>query len=237
MGKNNKEEENTVPLAEHLNELRKRLVISFIAVILASIVTFMYVDIIRETITAPVKDYLIFGRLAEAFMTNIKIALFSGCLLAFPIILYQAWSFVLPGLKSSEKKFIVLFVLASLIFFSTGVSFAFFVIIPISVNFFLGFATEDLQPFLLFGDYVSYVSGIIFAFGLVFQLPIVVFILAKLGLVSSAFLKQSRIYAMVIIFITAATITPPDVFSQVLMALPMILLYEISILAARMVGK
>lgn len=237
MGKNNKEEENTVPLTEHFNELRKRLVISAIAVILASIVTFMYVDIIREIITDPVKEHLIFGRLAEAFMTNIKIAILSGCLLAFPVILYQAWSFVLPGLKRSERKFILLFVLSSLIFFSTGVSFAFFVIIPISINFFLGFATEDLQPFLFFGDYVSYVSGIVFAFGLVFQLPIVVFILAKLGIVSSAFLKRSRIYAMVIIFITAATITPPDVFSQVLMALPMMLLYEISILAARMVGK
>ncbi|PKM83701.1 MAG: twin-arginine translocase subunit TatC [Firmicutes bacterium HGW-Firmicutes-13] len=231
-----KNKEKILTLTEHLTELRKRIVISLIAVILASIVTFTYVDIIRESITAPAGN-LVFLTLAEAFMTNIKIALVSGCLLAFPVILFQVWSFVLPGLSPSERRFTILFVIASLFFFLTGVVFAYHVIIPISIKFFLGFATEDLMPMLSFNSYISYISGIIFAFGLVFQLPIAVFILAKLGLVSSDLLKKYRMYAVVVIFIVAAVITPPDVFSQILMALPMMLLYEISILAAKIVGK
>ncbi|RQD78288.1 MAG: twin-arginine translocase subunit TatC [Candidatus Syntrophonatronum acetioxidans] len=232
-----KNKEKVAPLTEHFEELRRRLVFSLIAVILASIVTFMYVDIIRETITKPAGIPLVFITPAEAFMTNIKIALIAGFLLALPVILFQIWSFLLPGLKSTEKRNIFLFALASFFFFAVGVIFAFYVIIPISIRFFLGFASEDLTPMLSFGNYISYVSGIVFAFGGVFQLPIVVFILAKLGLVTSDFLKKSRVYAVMLIFIVAAVITPPDVFSQVLMAVPMILLYEISILTAKMVGK
>lgn len=232
-----KKKERVLTLAEHFEELRRRIIISFVAVMIASIFTFMYVDVIREAVTRPVEEQLIFFGVAEAFMTNIKIALIAALVAAFPVILYQAWSFALPGLESREKKLIILFVLASLCFFFLGVSFAFYVIVPISVRFFMGFATEDLLPMWSYSNYISYVSGIIFAFGMVFQMPIVVFILGKLGLISSDFLKKSRVYAVMAIFVVAAIITPPDVFSQVLMALPMLLLYEISIIAVKMVGR
>ena len=229
--------EPAMSLTEHLDELRKRIIYSVIAVVLASIVTFMYVDLIRETITGPAAGNLVFIGVAEAFMTNIKIALLAGVLLAFPVILYQVWSFVLPGLDPREKKFVFVFVTASLLLFTAGVSFAFFIIIPISIRFFLGFESEAIEAMISFGNYISYVSGVIFAFGLVFQMPIAVFVLSKLGLISAAFLKKYRMYALVLIFVLAAIITPPDVFSQILMAIPMFLLYEISILVARFARK
>lgn len=229
--------ETIMSLTGHLDELRKRIIYSVIAVVLASIVTFMFVDVIRDTITRPAEGSLVFIGVAEAFMTNIKIALTAGVLLAFPVILFQLWSFVLPGLDSKERKFVFVFVGASLLLFTVGVSFAFFIIIPISIRFFLGFENEAISAMISFGNYISYVSGVIFAFGLVFQMPIAVFILSKLGLVSSAFLKKYRNYALVLIFILAAIITPPDVFSQILMAVPMLLLYEISILVARIARK
>lgn len=229
--------EPAMSLTEHLDELRKRIIYSVIAVVLASIVTFMYVDLIRETITRPAAGNLVFIGVAEAFMTNIKIAIIAGVLLAFPVILFQVWSFVLPGLDPREKKFVFVFVTASLLLFTAGVSFAFFIIIPISIRFFLGFESEAIEAMISFGNYISYVSGVIFAFGLVFQMPIAVFVLSKLGLISAAFLKKYRMYALVLIFVLAAIITPPDVFSQILMAIPMFLLYEISILVARFARK
>lgn len=234
MGKN---KERILTLSEHLAELRKRIIISLVAVILGSVVTFTYVDVIRKTITAPAGIPLVWITPAEAFMTNIKIALLAGCLLAFPVILFQIWSFLLPGLTSSEKKFTIIFVTLSLFFFLTGVLFAFYVIVPITIKFFLEFASEDLMPMLTFSSYISYVSSLVFSFGFVFQMPIAIFILAKLGLVTSHFLRKGRSYAVVVIFILAAILTPPDIFSQILMALPMLVLYEISILAAKMVGR
>ncbi|UNC93956.1 twin-arginine translocase subunit TatC [Candidatus Contubernalis alkalaceticus] len=224
-------------LTGHLDELRKRIIISVIAIVIGSIVTFMYVDLIRETIIRPAEGNLVFIGVAEAFMTNIKIAIIAGVLLAFPVILYQVWSFVLPGLDPREKKFVFVFVTASLLLFTGGVSFAFFVIIPISIKFFLGFETEGISAMISFGNYISYIAGVVFAFGMVFQMPIAVFILSKLGLISSEFLKKYRTHALVVIFILAAIITPPDVISQILMAIPMLLLYEISILVAKVTRK
>ncbi len=229
--------EGVMALTEHLDELRKRIIISVIAVVIASIVTFMYVDVIRDTITRPAEGNLVFIGVAEAFMTNIKIALLSGVLLAFPVIILQVWSFVLPGLDPREKKFVFVFVACSLLLFTTGVVFAFFIIIPISITFFLGFESEAISAMISFGNYISYVSGVIFAFGLVFQMPIAVFILSKLGLISSALLKKYRAYAVVLMVILSAIITPPDVFSQILMVIPMVILYEISILVARLARK
>ncbi|WP_241421498.1 twin-arginine translocase subunit TatC [Candidatus Contubernalis alkaliaceticus] len=232
-----KKKEPVMNLTGHLDELRKRIIISVIAIVIGSIVTFMYVDLIRETIIRPAEGNLVFIGVAEAFMTNIKIAIIAGVLLAFPVILYQVWSFVLPGLDPREKKFVFVFVTASLLLFTGGVSFAFFVIIPISIKFFLGFETEGISAMISFGNYISYIAGVVFAFGMVFQMPIAVFILSKLGLISSEFLKKYRTHALVVIFILAAIITPPDVISQILMAIPMLLLYEISILVAKVTRK
>ncbi len=236
MGKKEKKE-TVMNLTGHLDELRKRIIIAVIAVVVGTIVAFSYVDFIRETIIRPAEGNLVFIGVAEAFMTNIKIAIITGVLLAFPIILYQVWSFVLPGLDSKERKLVFLFVAASLLLFTIGVSFAFFIIIPISIGFFLGFETEAISAMISFGNYISYISGVIFAFGLVFQMPVAVFLLSKLGLISAAFLKKYRTHALVVIFILAAIITPPDVISQILMAIPMLLLYEISILVAKITRK
>jgi sec-independent protein translocase protein TatC len=182
-------------------------------------------------------DKLIFTGLPEAFFTYLKVALLSGIILAAPVIFYEFWMFVAPGLYDKEKRLMVPVVVLSTIFFVGGAFFGYFIVFPFGFKFFLGFASEIIRPLPSMREYLSFASKLLLAFGLVFELPLIITFLAKLGMVSVSFLKKNRKYALLLFFIGAAILTPPDVVTQVMMALPLILLYEISIIGARIFGK
>jgi sec-independent protein translocase protein TatC len=182
-------------------------------------------------------DKLIFTGLPEAFFTYLKVALLSGIILSTPVIFYQFWVFVAPGLYEKEKRHMIPIVFLSTFFFVGGSFFGYFIVFPYGFKFFLGFASEIIRPLPSMREYLSFASKLLLAFGLVFELPLIITFLAKLGMVSVSFLKKNRKYALLLFFVGAAILTPPDVVTQVMMALPLIVLYEISIIGARIFGK
>ncbi len=237
-------EEDKIPFTEHLEELRKRLIICFVAVGVGFILCFAVKEKLFEVLSRPLislmqpGEKLIYTGLPEAFFTYMKLAFLCGILLASPVILYQFWMFVAPGLYTTEKRMVAPILILSTVFFLGGSFFGYFVVFPVGFRFFLGFATDSISPLLSMREYLSFASLFLFAFGLVFELPLVLIFLAKLGIVSVEFLQKNRKYAILLIFIVAAIVTPPDVISQSMMAFPMIVLYEISIIGARIfVGK
>jgi len=223
-------------LLDHLEELRRRLIVCAIAVAVLSVVSYVYVEPIRSLFIRPVGELVYLG-LAEALMTNLRLSLVAGFFLSLPVIFYQLWLFVMPGLHRQERGLVFIIVLLTLLFFMLGVSFAFFVILPFSVRFFLDTAGPGLTPMISFGAYISYSLGLMLGFGLVFLMPVAIMVLARLGLVTPEFLARQRMYATIIIFILAAIFTPPDVLSQILMGVPMLALYELSIFLAGFVRK
>ena len=182
-------------------------------------------------------DTLIFTGLPEAFFTYLKVSLLSGIMVASPMLLYQFWMFVAPGLYHKEKRMMIPIVILSTFFFVGGSLFGYFVVFPFGFKFFLGFATETIRPLPSMKEYLGFSAKLLLAFGLVFELPLVLTFLARLGVVSVDFLKKKRKYAILLFFVGAAILTPPDVITQVMMALPLMVLYEISIVGAKIFGK
>jgi sec-independent protein translocase protein TatC len=182
-------------------------------------------------------DTLIFTNLPEAFFTYLKVAFLTGIGLASPIIIYQFWMFVAPGLYEKEKRLLLPIVFLSTLFFVGGALFGYFIVFPYGFEFFLGFATETIRPMPSMKEYLSFAAKLLLAFGIVFELPLVITFMAKLGLVTVPFLKRNRKYAILLFFAGAAILTPPDVVTQIMMALPLMLLYEISIIGARIFGR
>jgi sec-independent protein translocase protein TatC len=182
-------------------------------------------------------DSLIFTGLPEAFFTYLKVAFLAGLMLAAPVIIYEFWIFVAPGLYDKEKKLLLPIVFLSTFFFMGGALFGYFLVFPWGFKFFLGFATETIRPMPSMKEYLGFSAKLLLAFGLVFELPLVITFLARLGIVSVDFLKKNRKYALLLFFLGAAILTPPDVVTQIMMALPLMLLYEISIIGARIFGK
>jgi len=180
---------------------------------------------------------LIFTGLPEAFFTYLKVALLSGFMLATPVLLYEFWMFVAPGLNRKERQILIPIVLLSSLFFIGGALFGYFVVFPWGFKFFLGFATDTIRPLPSMKEYLSFSSKLLIAFGLSFELPIVLTFMARIGLVTVPFLKKNRKYALLLFFVGAAILTPPDVVTQVMMAVPLMALYELSILGARVFGK
>ncbi|MCW3488521.1 twin-arginine translocase subunit TatC [Dethiobacter alkaliphilus] len=221
---------------QHLEELRKRLIICVIFVSVAAVVSYMYIDFIRDLFSRPV-DKLFYLTLTEAFLTNIRLALISAVFLSLPVIFYQVWCFILPALHQKERRLTLLISALSLFFFMLGALFAFLVVMPFTIRFFLGFSSDQLEPMLSFSSYISYTLGLVIGFGLVFEMPVAVMILTRLGVISAGFLAANRMYAAAVIFVAAAIFTPPDVISQLMMAIPMLGLYEVSILFARVVSR
>jgi len=237
-------EGDKIPFTAHLEELRKRLIICFVAIGIGVVIAYGFKEKLFEILTLPLVremrpgDKLIFTGLTEAFFTYMKIAFLAGIMLASPVIIYQFWAFVGPGLYQKERRYFVPIVLLSLFFFAGGSLFCFFVVFPFAFKFFLSFATDVIQPLPSMNEYLSFASVTMLAFGLVFELPLVIVFLARLGLVTVDFLRKNRKYAILLIFIVAAILTPgPDVVSQVLMAIPLMFLYEISIVGAIFLGK
>jgi len=237
------EPEEKIPFTGHMEELRKRLIVCFIAVGVGFVASYGFKEQLFEILVRHLVlvmdegDKLIFTGLPEAFFTYLKVSFLTGLMLAAPIILYEFWMFVAPGLYNKERRLLVPILILSSFFFIGGALFGYFFVFPYGFQFFLGFASEHIRPLPSMKEYLGFSSKLLLAFGLAFELPIVITFLAKLGIVSVPFLKKNRKYAVLIFFVFAAIITPPDVVTQIMMAVPMMILYEISILGARMFGK
>ncbi|MDK2882859.1 MAG: sec-independent protein translocase protein TatC [Bacillota bacterium] len=222
-------------LVEHLAELRRRLIRVLLVLLAVSCVAYAYAERTRAFFTRPAGSInLCYLSPAEALMTDIKISFLVGLIVSAPYILHQAWAFVAPGLSCSERARVWPLVLFSSVLFFLGVAFAYYAVLPLALRFMLGFATPNLLPLFSYSRYISFVTSILLSFGVIFQLPLGIFFLAHLGLVTYEGLRRQRKYAILLIFVVAAVLTPPDVFSQVLMAVPMLALYEVSIWLTRL---
>ncbi len=236
-------EDTRQTLIEHLEELRTRLIKCLIAIAIGFFVSYAFKEKIFAILTQPLlevldgKGSLIFTGIPEAFFTYLKVSLLAGIMVASPVIMYQFWMFVAPGLYPEERRMVLPAVILSIFFFTGGALFGYFVIFPFGFSFLIGFANESLRPLPSMKEYLGFASKLLFAFGFAFELPIVITFMARLGIVSVDFLKKNRKYAILIFFTLAAILTPPDVVTQMLLALPLIILYEISILGAKLFGK
>jgi len=231
-------DEKTMTLVEHLDELRNRIIISLIAWAVCSAVAYYFTPQILSLFTVFIQTKLVFTNPSEGFFTYLKISMVTGLFLSLPIILHQALVFISPGLEKNEKKWVERLVPFAMILFLTGVLFAYSVLIPVTMRFFMSFATDDLVPMITIGGFISYVLTMIILTGLMFQTPMIVFFLALIGLVDSKLLREKRRYVILLIFILAALATPtPDAFTQVIVSVPLIVLYELSILCVRLVER
>jgi len=226
-------------LMPHLRELRRRVVWVAVIYLLGVMVVMNFSDVAFQFLSQPIRAALppgtplVFLNAPDLFFTYLKISLLLSLFLTAPLTFYQFWAFVAPGLYRNEKRMFIAGVVASLLLLLLGVSFAFFVVFPLIFQFFFGLATDSIQALPAVREYLSLVLKLLFAFGLVFQIPLVVLLLVRLGLVDLASLAAKRRFVAVWAFILAAILTPPDIISQILLALPMMVLYELGIVAAR----
>jgi sec-independent protein translocase protein TatC len=230
------ENQGKMGFLEHLEELRGRIIKSLISIILVSIGAYFFSERLIDFISRPIPE-LYFMSPTEAFAIRIKLSLIAGIIVSVPVIFYHLWQFVVPGLFEREIKLVVPVVLASTIFFLIGATFCFLLVLPLSIKFLLGFGTEKLKPMIKIGDYVSFVSYLILAFGAVFELPVIAYFLGKLGIITPRTLQRGRRYAIVGMLVVSALITPPDMFSQLMLTGPLYFLYEVSIVVVRIVQK
>ena len=236
-------DETRAPLMEHLVELRRRLIWSFLALAGAFAVSMYFAGEIFAFLVQPLIDgfggpgegRLVYTKLYEAFFTEVRVALFAAFFLAFPIIAMQLWAFVAPGLYAKEKRAFLPFLIATPILFTGGGALAYYVVMPLAIRFFLGWEGQipgiQQQALPAMGEYLSFVMHFILAFGIAFLLPILLMLIERAGLVTRDQLKRGRRYAILIAFVIAAVATPPDILSQFMLAVPLILLYEMSLVA------
>lgn len=244
-------ESQKMPLIEHLIELRQRLLWSIVALVVAFAGCYLVAEYIYAFLVQPLADLLegeegrrmIYTGLHEAFFTYLKVAFFAGFCLAFPIIAGQLWAFVAPGLYRNEKRAFLPFLVATPVLFILGAALVYYLIFPLAWRFFLSFESPGgpgMLPIQLeakVNEYLSLVMKLILAFGLSFQLPVLLMLMARVGMVTSAGLAAKRKYAIVITFLVAAFLTPPDIISQIGLGVPILLLYELSILAIKLVER
>ncbi len=234
-----------MPLTSHLEELRRKLIISGISWLVAFLACYTYAEQLFNLIADPVRKALpegtslVFITATEPFFTYLKIGALAALLVAMPVIFWQIWSFIAPGLYKNEKRYVLPFVLASTLCFASGAFFGFRFVFPMVFKVLIEFGTGDgqLSAMLSMGSYLSLSSKLLLAFGLVFELPVVIFFLARLGIVDHKMLARNRKFALLAAFVIGAVLTPPDVFSQTALAVPFVILYEVGIIVARLFGK
>ena len=239
------------PLLEHLAELRKRILWSVVVMLIGTGICYTFVEHIYGFLVKPLADAmgpndsqrLIYTNLTEAFFTYMKVAIFAGTFLTFPFIAMQLWMFISPGLYKQERRTVLPFLIAAPVMFFLGGALVYYLVIPGAWSFFLSFqnsGADTVLPIMLearVGDYLELIMVLIFAFGCAFQMPVVLALMAKAGIIDAQWLINKRRYAIVLIFIVAAIITPPDIISQIALAVPLMALYEISILLIRRTNK
>jgi sec-independent protein translocase protein TatC len=233
-----------MPFLEHLEELRWRILWSLIALVAFTVAGFFLVKTfnVLSLLILPVQPFLNGSHLAylsptDPFMLTLQLALAVGLILSSPVIVYQIWAFVSPALLSSEKRAIVPALYLGLVLFAAGVSMAYFIVLPLSLRFMMSFETEALMPMLTANAYLGFVIKLLLAFGIMFEMPVVMLILSLLGIVHSRTLASGRRYALVIITIAASMITPADLLSTLLLMGPLLVLYEASIVMAKFVER
>lgn len=239
-GQEGAEDDAPMSIMGHLNELRRRLFRIVIIVILGFVAFYGISEPLYGFLSAPLKacmpegSKLIYTSPQGAFFTYMKVALVASLFGTSPFSFYQLWAFIAPGLYREEKRAVLPLAFFSSVFFLAGASFCFFLVFPIAFQFFMGFATETIVPMISVEEYLSFALKLLIAFGLVFEMPLFAYFLSRFGLLTPEFMRRSRRYAILVIFIVAAILTPPDVFSQCLMAMPMLVLYEVSIYVSAM---
>lgn len=222
-----------MPFTVHLGELRGRLIRSLVAMALAFCLCYAFAERLLYFLWLPAGRPLVFIAPTEAFFAHLKVALLASLVLVWPYICYQVWAFVAPGLYDKERRYTVPFVVSATFMFLLGGAFVYTLILPYGMAFLLGYGSATLVPMISVGAYISFSVRLLIAFGAIFELPVVMVLLGKLGLVTPQMLSRNRKYVIVLSFLVAAVLTPPDVFTQVLMAVPLLILYEVSILLTR----
>ncbi len=230
---------SSMPFLNHLEELRWRLLKSFLAIIITTIAAFYYAEQIMQFITAPLGETkLYFTEVTGSFYAFLKLSLLTGILAASPVVFYQLWAFVSPGLYNKEKMAVLPLVFVSTLLFLVGAGFCYYTVLPYSLKFLIDFAGDLLSPLITVGSYITFAGMMMLAFGICFQLPVAAYFLGRIGLINPAFLRKGRRYAVILILIFAAILTPsPDVATQLMLAVPLYLLYELSIIIVRYTGK
>lgn len=234
-----------MPFLEHLGELRRRILWSLLAVLICFLPSYAFSSQIFEFLMHPIitnlpkGSTLIFTRPAEGFTTYLKVSFFAGFFFAIPFILYQAWRFVAPGLYKHEKQIVIPFIFFGTLFFAFGASFCYFVAAPPAFKFLLNeYSSEYVKAFPTIREALSFFMGLLLGFGLIFEFPLVIFVLSRLGVVTSAWLRRQRKYAILISAVAAAVLTPTtDALSMMMMFLPILVFYELGILVAWLFGK
>tara|TARA_Y200000002_G_scaffold382714_1_gene400920 strand:+ start:1576 stop:2340 length:765 start_codon:yes stop_codon:yes gene_type:complete len=249
---NDKKSESKNTFVSHLTELRSRLLKSFIFLFITFIICYFFSENIYKFLVQPYTETvleknlnrrLIYTALHEAFLTYLKVAFFASLFISSPIFLVQIWKFIAPGLYSNEKKALLPYLVATPVLFIFGGMLVYYFIMPLAIKFFIGFESiQDSNSLAIqleakVNEYLSLIMRLIFAFGISFQLPVVLSLLARVGIVDSNYLKERRKYVVVIIFAAAAILTPPDPITQIGLALPLLLLYELSIITVKFIEK
>jgi len=230
---------------DHLEELKKRLTVSVVAVLIASVVSYIFIDELWAFLSAPImkvlpagQKELVFTSLLDPFFCYIKLAFICGLFFSSPVILYEIWAFIKPGLYVHERRFTAIFVIAGSLFFIGGACFGYFLIFPATFEILLSYAGPNMRPMLTMNEYFSLVSTLLIVFGVMFELPIIMFLLNKLGLVRVEIYTKHRRYAMILLVLLAAFITPTgDAVTLVLCSIPLVFLYEMGVIFSKIWGR
>ncbi len=237
------DEERPMTLLEHLGELRSRLVRSFLAILVAFFVCYAFAKDLFYYLSLPLLKVMpadakfIYTGVAEGFFVDLKVSLVAAVFVACPFLFYQIWAFIAPGLYEEEKRYVAPLSFCSAFFFLGGAIFCYFVVFPFAFKFFMSYSTDNIVAMLSINEYLGFALKMLIAFGLIFEMPLFSFFLSRMGIVTADRMRSVRKYAVLAVFIIAAILTPPDVFSQIMMAIPMLVLYEISILVAVVFGR
>jgi sec-independent protein translocase protein TatC len=229
--------DDKLPFTDHLDELRHRLIVSLVGVGLGFVVCYGFSQQILLLLQRPMPTRLVFIAPTEAFFVNLKVAFYAGLFLSVPLLLFQVWKFVAPGLYEHERRYSFPFLIVSTVLFLVGALFAYAIILPIALHFLIAQGGELWQANITLSNYLSFCMRLILAAGLIFEFPVLMYFLTKVGVITPEFLASNRKYAALAAFVVSAILTPPDVFSQVLLALPLFLLFEVSIFVAKRVAS
>jgi len=232
--------EREMPFLDHLEELRWRIIKSLVFIIIGMIICLFFSQRILDFLIYPTTQLSVpldlqVLKIQSMFVIKLEVGFFGGIVLGLPFILYQAWMFIAPGLLPTERRYFIPLIFFSTLLFLAGVGFAYIVILPLAMDFFIGLVSEEIRANIALDFYIGFVLRILVLFGAVFELPILSYFLSKIGLLTPALMRKFRRHAIVLIFVVAAIVTPPDIITQILLGIPLILLYEFSIFISKMV--